>query len=293
MSSAGLKPNALTFLSRGVTQVRRHGVRLLWLRYIRRRGILRTAAVSCPAQSELEVHTQVCGRDWLNCIWTMKSFARFCARPFRLIIFCDATVSREGVANLRQHLAGAEVLSFDESLPATEKAFSTRYPALYSLRTDGRFFTLPKVLDSFAHRRSDMVLAIDPDVLFFECPAEMLDDLDPARKYFGRLNVPRRDSDPRGAFCIDAVALREQFGFELPLRFNCGLGSFNYAAADWDLIERVVKALRPDASRAFMLDQTILGLLCLARGWHPLPPERYVLEPVSYTHLTLPTILRV
>jgi hypothetical protein len=26
-----------------------------------------------------------------------------------------------------------------------------------------------------------MVLAIDPDVLFFECPAEMLDDLDPAR----------------------------------------------------------------------------------------------------------------
>ena len=30
-----------------------------------------------------------------------------------------------------------------------------------------------------------------------------------------------------------------------------------------------------------MLDQTIFAILCLARGWHPLPTERYVLEPVD------------
>jgi hypothetical protein len=228
----------------------------------------------------LEVHTQVCARDWLNCLWTMKSFARFCASPFRLVILCDRTVAPEMTATLRQHLPGAEVLGFDESLPAARERFAGEYPTLCRLRTDGRFFTLPKVLDSAALRRREVVLAIDPDVLFFAQPEEMMADLSMGRGYFGRLNLPRRDSDPSGAFCIDAPALREQFGIQLPLRFNCGLGSFDYSAGDWNLIERVLTALPPDPARAFMLDQTILGILCVAGGWHPLPP-RYALEPVD------------
>jgi hypothetical protein len=211
----------------------------------------------------------------------MKSFARVCGIPFRLVILCDATVTPQMKGELARNLSGAELLTFEESLPAVEKLFQGACPTLWKLRTDGRFFTLPKVLDSYALRHGEVVLAIDPDVLFFEHPAEMLADLDPVRPYFARLNQPRRDSDPSGAFCIDAAALRQRFGLDLPLRFNCGLGSFNYAAADWALVERVLSELPPDPVRAFMLDQTIFGILALARGWQPLPPERYVLEPVD------------
>ena len=78
-----------------------------------------------------------------------------------------------------------------------------------------------------------------------------------------------------------AAPMRERFGLELPLRYNCGLGSFNYAAADWTLVEKVLGELPPDPARAFMLDQTIFAILCLARGWHPLATEQYVLEPVD------------
>jgi hypothetical protein len=275
-----LKPNAFTFVGRGVEQIRRYGVRLLWLRYVKRQQILRTEPLHCPDDAALEVHTQVCARDWLNCVWTMKSFGRFTGAQFGLLVLCDGTVTPEMRQELSRQFPGASVKPVIETYPAAAATFRG-FPKLHELRADGRFFTLPKVLDSAALRRGELVLAIDPDVLFFSEPAEMLGDLSPTRGYFARLNLPRRDSDPRGAFCIDAVPLHERFGLELPLRFNCGLGSLNYSTVDWGLVDRILSELPPDPERAFMLDQTILAILSLANGWNPLPPERYVLEPVA------------
>jgi hypothetical protein len=276
-----LNPNAFTSLSRGISQFRKFGWRLLWHRYVTRRRILGADTIRCSVNAGIEVHMQVCARDWLNALWTVHSFWHCTHQPFQLLIFCDASVTEEMQARLRDSLPGANIIS-SAQLPATVKnQFAERFPMLYRLRCDPRFFTLPKVIDSYSLRSHDVVLTIDPDVLFFARPDELLADLDPARPYFGRFNLPRLDADPRGAFCIDASPLRETFGVDLPLRFNCGLGSLNYGAANWEWVEHILRALPPDPERAFMLDQTIFWLLAERGGWAPLPLERYVLEPIE------------
>lgn len=276
-----MTPNAFTFLSRGVSQVRKFGVRLLWHRYVTRRRILEADTVRCPENADIEVHMQVCARDWLNALWTIRSFWHAIRQPFQLVLFCDRSVTEEMQALLRHRLPGADVIPCEVPPSEVKARFAERFPELYRLRADGRFFTLPKVLDSYAARRHEVVLTIDPDVLFFARPDELVADLDPARPYFGRFNLPRRDADPRSAFCIDATPLHELFGVELPLRFNCGLGSLNYAAANWEWVEHILKTLPPDPERAFMLDQTIFWLMAERGHWETLPPERYALEPVE------------
>lgn len=224
---------------------------------------------------------QVCARDWLNALWTVRSFRHAVKQPFQLVVFCDRSVTEEMQARLRHRLPGADVIPNEVPHPEVKSHFAERFPDLWRLRCDRRFFTLPKAIDSYACRRHEVVLTIDPDVLFFAPPDELMADLDPARRYFGRFNLPRHDADPRGAFCLDPGPLREKFGVELPLRFNCGLGSLNYAAANWEWVEHILRALPPDPQRAFMLDQTIFWLLAERGGWETLPPERYVLEPVD------------
>src|SRR4029434_9016174 len=124
---------------------------------------------------------------------------------------------------------------------------------LFELTQNERCFTLPKVRDSYALRRSEMILTIDPDVLFFAEPAELLADLELTRSYFARLNQPLKDFDPLGAYAIDASRLRDQFGLELPRRFGCGLGSLHYGKIDWDFIERVLTTVSPAPARGFFL----------------------------------------
>jgi hypothetical protein len=217
----------------------------------------------------------------LNALWTLKSFSLVTSEPFKLLILCDRTAPESAILRMRAHFPGARVIRCEQPSEETRQTFASRWPGLFGLRTNERFFTLPKVMDSFAHRRSDMILTIDPDVLFFEDPTELRADLDLARPYFARLNQPLKDFDPKGAFSIDAARLRELFGLELPRRFGCGLGSLHYGKIDWDFIERVLASVPPDPERGFLLDQTITLLVSLTQGWELLPPERYAIEPVD------------
>lgn len=276
-----MAPNLKTFLARGVEQVRRHGVRLLWLRYVRRRAILGTPPAVCDAESAIEVHTQVCGRDWLNALWSLKSFAFVVQQPMRVVLLADASVPPPAVATLRKHFPGTEVRQCETLPEETRGAFAEQFPTLWALRNDPRFFTLPKVLDSFALRRNPVVLTIDPDVLFFARPEELLADLDPLRPYFARLNVTATDSDLPSTFCLDPVALDSQFGLKLPPRFNTGLGSLDYSRVDWPLVERIVKSVPLDPARGFMADQTLLGIMCAAHGFETLAVGQYAIKPVA------------
>ncbi|MEQ1862370.1 MAG: hypothetical protein ABMA13_20825 [Chthoniobacteraceae bacterium] len=276
-----MTPNAFTFLARGIGQVRKLGWRLLWHRYVTRRRILDAGSIPCPENADLEVHMQVCARDWLNALWTLRSFRHYAKRPFQLVLLCDRSVTEAIRARLRHRLPGADVIACEQPSSLVRECFAGKFPALYRLRTGGQFFTLPKVMDSFAQRRRDVVLSIDPDVLFFDHPDELLENPDPSATWVARFNAPRNPTDRRGGFAIDEDTLLHSFGLGYPERFGCGLGPVNYARADWDLIERIVSELPPDPERAFLLDQTIFAIWCAKFGWEPLAPARYAIDPVE------------
>lgn len=224
---------------------------------------------------------QVCARDWLNALWTLRSFRHFVGQPFQLLLICDATVTPEIQAKLRHRLSGADVIQAGHPALSVDQAFKEKYPSLYRLRLDGRHALLPKIMDTSVLRKRDVVLSIDPDVLFFAPPTEYLEETNTDRGYFGRFNLPRQDANPIGAFSLNPDEVREKLGIELPRRFNAGLASLNYPAARWDEVERVFAAVSPDPSRAFLTEQTVVWLLANAGGWKPLPPKKYTIEPVD------------
>src|SRR5262245_27322610 len=100
------KPNLLTFVRRGANQVRTLGPSLLVDRYWHRRGILATPPIPCPPDASLEVHVQVCRRDCLNALWTLKTFAHFSAEPFRLVLLEDGSLRDVDRARLQSHFPG-------------------------------------------------------------------------------------------------------------------------------------------------------------------------------------------
>ena len=81
-----------SILKRGIRQIREYGPGLLSERYWHRKKILKNQPVECLSDSELEVHVQVCKRDWINGIWTIMSFAHYAKQPFRLVMIHDETV---------------------------------------------------------------------------------------------------------------------------------------------------------------------------------------------------------
>ena len=77
-------------LNKAFRQVRRHGLGLLVERFVRRKEILLCPLpVRCDANGPLEVHMQVCDRDWLNAFWTLKSFYKQAGTSFGLFIYLD------------------------------------------------------------------------------------------------------------------------------------------------------------------------------------------------------------
>jgi hypothetical protein len=271
--------NLYTIATRGWSQVRKLGLRLLWLRYVRRRAILRTPAVPCSADGQFEVHTQICERDGLNLLWTLKSFAFHARVPFRLVVFCDGSVTPELSDTIHHHFPGVTISRVTETPDATTVLLATR-PTMAKMRLDPRFITLPKVTDSYTARERDVVLMIDPDVLFFAPPQELIAEYDSSRGYFGKYNMPATSDFPHN-YCFDTAEFERLFELSLPRFFNAGLGSVNYRMMDWDLIENAATRVPFDPALGLMADQTMAGITCAARGLRELPVSSYAIQPVQ------------
>lgn len=276
-----MNPSLWTYLGQGIREVQNHGVQLLYWRFYVTRKILDTPPLPCPPESPTEVHMQVCRRDWAHSFWALKSFAHFSKGLFRLVLFLDGSLSPHQEAQLARHFPGAILCHNGVVKPEVTQTFSEIAPALLKLRSCPSYFTLPKIMDSYALRAHEQVLMIDPDVLFFDCPNELLEGLNKPGPYFARLNVSRKKADPVGSFCVDAAELESRFQWKYPSRFNTGLGIFNFSRCDWPAVDRVFRECKVDPARGFLVDQTVIVLQCLLNGVEYLDAVRYAVDPVA------------
>lgn len=269
----------LTILRRGVSQVRKHGLRLLYYRYLVRPRILRSPPLPCPSDSTLEVHMQVCARDWINGHWTIRSLARNADMPFRLVLLHDGNLDARARASYESCFPGVVATRRDEMGDAVSDLLGGAAPTLLQMWMTGRYFTLPKVVESALLARNDSILHIDPDVLFFDRPTELLEPL-PLR-VGARWNLPRDKGHADGMFCFAPDLIEEASGLRPPVPFGTGLGRWTPSSMPWQTVEKLLSRHRPAEWLIFMLDQTLLALHAAANRWQPLPRDRYAVEPVE------------
>src|ERR1700679_1269553 len=93
----------------------RHGLPTAYYRDIVRPRILQTLSITDTDSTVCEIHVLTSSGDWLNLIWTLKSFYHFSRRAYALCIHDDGTLTDESRTELKRHFPDARIISRAEA----------------------------------------------------------------------------------------------------------------------------------------------------------------------------------
>lgn len=225
---------------------------------------------------------QICDRDWMNGLWSAYSLNKMANINFSLVVLSSPPISQRVKSIYRKLFPG--VVFADESIDDSDVTnfLKDKSETLLGLWKTGNYFTLPKVVHTAIIAKTDRVITLDPDVLFFEEPSELLHEYETHPFDLGILNSLRSNpphSD--GSFCINPKCAMTISGLQLPLNFGTGLGVICPSLFSWPDFEQILSKCEIIEGYEFMLDQTLIGISAARNGFRRLPSERYAIEPVK------------
>jgi perosamine synthetase len=241
-----------------------HGPRVAYYRDRVRPRILRTSPVRETDDSTCEIHALTSKQDWLNLIWTLKSFYWASGRKYALCIHDDGSLGAEQQDTLRWHFPQARIVGRAEADRRMEAVLKD-YPRCRQFRFSNHL--APKVFDFAAYLESERMLLVDSDLLFFAEPTELL-----ARIEDQSYDLNAFNEDDETAYAIDPSAIR--LDFELQLRVNSGLAVIQPAAVRWDWIEEFLALPGILSGHFWRIEQTVFAL-CASRFGVELLPRPY------------------
>ncbi len=228
-----------------------------------RKRILATPAIASTQASDCEIHVLTCEADWVNLLWTLKSFYLVSERQYRLCIHEDGTLTEAAVLQLKQHFPKARLVRRAEADVRAE-ALKTEFPSAYAFRNKHPLSL--KLIDFSLFLECDRMLVLDSDVLFFEMPGELLSRIeDPEYK----LNSFNEDVDT--AYSLDRLELEGLLGFPLLERFNSGLGLVHKASVQMDVIESLLNLPNIQEGHFWRIEQTLYAVASCRFGAELLP----------------------
>jgi hypothetical protein len=272
---------SMPMAKKAVRLVRQHGIRLIVERFFRRKEIFSSPPVPCDPNSALEVHTQVCNRDWMNGIWTLKSLRAQCGSSFNLFVYLDINVQPEVRQIFETHFPGVQIPKQEWLEERVRERMAPLAPAIAALWRARHSPTLCKLVNMWICAKNQRLLYLDPDILFYAPPAELLTFIstDDGSDGLGVWNVtgmiPESLPDTGGYSLFENDVL-ETYGLKLPRDFNCGLGAIRPRTLDWPFIEKVLGTLRWRPDRTLMVEQTCFAIQAVRSGWERLDRKRYL-----------------
>ena len=230
-----------------------------------RRCILDTQPIDNIGDLTCEIHVFTCVKDWLNLVWALKSFYHYSRRNYALCIHDDGTLNGEHYAIFKHHFPDARII---DRLAADRKVLSQlqNYPRCLEFRKTNHLS--PKVFDFLSYLKSDRLLLLDSDVLFFAEPTELIHRIENPDYHYNSVNA-----DVASAYTVDPEVVKEQMGFEVQERFNSGLGLIHKESLDLDWIEEFLGL--PDIIGHFWRIEQTLYALCSSKFGVQLLPQEY------------------
>jgi hypothetical protein len=246
-----------------------HGLRVAWYRDVVRPRILSTSPIDDTTDQQCEIHILTSKSDWLNAVWTLKSFYAASGRRFALCIHEDGSLDDSAVAALRRHFPIARIIRRAE---ADEKLAKVLRKFPRSLRFRNSNLLAPKVFDFSAFLESDRMALFDSDLLFFAEPKAYLERVED-RSY--RYNTFNADVDH--VYTVKPDEVRQQIGHELLPRVNTGLGLVHRNSIRWDWTEEFLALPNMLKGHFWRIEQTLFAL-CSSRYGVELLPDEYTLS---------------
>lgn len=243
-----------------------HGLQVAWYRDVVRPRILNTPPITETSDHRYEIHVLTSRHDWLNLIWSLKSFYAASGRRYALCIHEDGTLDAFALSSLRQHFPTARIVRRQEA--DQRLAHELRgFPRSLQFRT-ANLLSL-KVFDFIAYLQADRMVLFDSDLLFFDEPTAYLSRLEDGNY---RLNAFNADCD--SAYTVDAEAVRTRLGFELVARVNSGFGIVHRDSMKLEWIEEFLALPGLTEGHFWRIEQTLYAL-CSSRYGAELLPREY------------------
>jgi hypothetical protein len=245
-----------------------HGMSTAYYRDIVRQRILRTAPVTGTIDRICELHVMTCRRDWLNLIWTLKSFYQFSKRHYALCIHEDGTLPPEGIGQLRRHFPDARLIRRRDADARLEVALRG-YPRSLTFRR-ANVLAL-KLFDFAVYLEAERLALFDSDLLFFSEPTAYLQHVESTGSCKNVFNA-----DFASAYTVSPEMVRAHAGLELQPRVNSGLGLIHRNSLRWDWIEEFLALPNIQDGHFWRIEQTLFAL-CSSRYGVELLPDEYTL----------------
>lgn len=241
------------------------GLRVAWYRDKIRPKILQANPCTGLTDDSAEIHVLTSSQDWLNLLWTLKSFYALSGIKYKLAIHEDGTLGDGEIQHMRRLFPEAAIIMKQDSdsrvLPRL-----VDYPKALQFRSTNPLSL--KLFDFPLYLNSERMILLDSDILFYSRPDALLDKINSATY---RKNIFNRDVS--GALNVDAAQVREKFGFDLLERFNSGLGLIHQDSIRLDWVEEFLD-LEGIQSHHWRIEQTLIAL-CSCRFGAELLPEEY------------------
>jgi hypothetical protein len=203
--------------------------------------------------------TSVLGREHLTMVaWMLASWTTASGRNWRIVLHEDGTLPADAAARLRDLGLNISVVSRREADARTAAALQST-PLCARYRTEHPLGL--KIFDVPLLQAAPRFLLIDPDVLFFQRPDEILRRVDDSRDdhcYFNK--------DVAEASNVSAAEARQKLGVTLLPQVNSGLCLLPTRALDLAFCERALRETTVLRGHFWRVEQTLFALCASRHG---------------------------
>jgi hypothetical protein len=247
----------------------KHGARGIWYRDVVRSRILATSPIEDTVEGPCEIHVLTSAQDWLNLLWTLKSFYVASNRRYALCIHEDGSLDDVALDHLARHFPHARIIRRRHADTVAEKNLRD-FPLSLAFRRAN--LLAPKIFDFAAFLESDRLAVFDSDLLFFDVPTAFLARIEDSAYRLNTFNA-----DIGEAYAVDRDTVRPLIGHDLVTRFNSGLGLAHRASLRTEWIEEFLALPGIRDGFFWRIEQTLFAL-CSSRFGVELLPDEYTLS---------------
>ena len=246
-----------------------HGLSVAWYRDVVRPRILSTPPIAETADKRCEIHVLTSKEDWLNLVWTLKSFYVASGRRYALCIHEDGSLSDVELAALGEHFPAARIIQRAEADAKLAKLLHG-FPRSLAFRNTN--LLAPKVFDFIAYLESERMGLFDSDLLFFAEPTIYLQRVEDPTYRRNTFNADCGD-----VYTVEPEEVRARFGHQLLPRVNSGFGLVHRASIRWEWTGEFLTLPGILDGHFWRIEQTLLAL-CSSRHGVELLPDEYTLR---------------
>jgi hypothetical protein len=253
----------------------REGLAVVKSRLLRQRAILHTPPIHTAESSPCEVRILTHRGDWINALWTLKSFYYFSGSRLALHIH-DGGLFPSQAQVLKRHFPMAHFHERMKTTAIAEAALKERKLNCcvnYRRRNIHTF----KLFDFYLLTSADRVIVLDSDVLFFAPPID-LQEAGSTRK-----GPNRYCRDYQYAYAVPLDRMEELAGTRVISRANSGIACVSPRSIDFNLIEKCL-ANEPGLSTTYAVVEQSLHAICSARYGIDLLPDEYLVSNTTGLH---------